>query len=72
MEGILEGLLYVQGDEGLTIKQVMEVLEIDEKKALEEIYKVKAKFDRDDHGIRVNFLGNTFKFTTKEEHKNYY
>jgi len=29
MKGIIEGLLYVQGDIGLTIDQVSEVLEID-------------------------------------------
>ena len=28
MEGILEGLLYVQGDCGLTLKEVMAILNI--------------------------------------------
>ena len=29
MKGIIEGLLYVQGDQGLTIEQVSDILEID-------------------------------------------
>ena len=30
MEGIIEGLLYVQGDLGLTIKDITDILEVDE------------------------------------------
>ena len=29
MEGIVEGLLYVQGDLGLTLKDIENILEID-------------------------------------------
>ena len=43
MEGILEGLLYVQGDEGLTLKQVMSILSIQEQEAKELIYNLKNK-----------------------------
>ena len=32
MKGIIEGLLYVQGDLGLTIDQVSDILEIDKDK----------------------------------------
>ena len=59
MEGIIEGLLYVQGDLGLTIKQIEDILEISE----EEAKKL---------NIRINYLGNTIKLTTKEEHQEYY
>ena len=33
MEGIIEGLLYVQGDLGLTINQIEDILEIPEEEA---------------------------------------
>lgn len=33
MKGIIEGLLYVQGDLGLTIKQVSDILSISEEEA---------------------------------------
>ena len=35
MKGIIEGLLYVQGDLGLTIEQVSDILEIDKDTAKE-------------------------------------
>ena len=72
MQGILEGLLYVQGDEGLTINQVMSILNISESDAKELIYKLKNNYEEDNRGLRINFLGNTFKLTTKIEHKEYY
>mgnify|MGYP003293805231 CR=1 FL=1 len=40
MKGVIEGLLYVQGDLGLTIEQASDILEIDQeevKKLREEI-----------------------------------
>lgn len=72
MEGILEGLLYVQGDEGLTIQQVMEILEISELEVKELISSLNRKYEGRDRGLRINYLGNTFKLTTKEEHRLYY
>jgi len=72
MEGVLEGLLYVQGDEGLTVKQVMAILSLNEKEALDLIYKLKNRYEGSEYGLRINYLGNTFKLTTKEEHKEYY
>ena len=72
MMAVLEGLLYVQGDLGLTIEQVVDILEIDKEEAKKLVYELKQSYENEKRGIRINFLGNTFKLTTKEEHKNYY
>lgn len=72
MEAVLEGLLYVQGDLGLTIGQVMDVLEISEEEAMKIILNLKNRYEEDDRGLRINFLASSFKLTTKEEHKEYY
>ena len=72
MEGIVEGLLYVQGDMGITIHQIMDILEIDEDKAKEIVLNLKNYYDDNNRGIRINFLGNTIKLTTREEHREYY
>ena len=37
MDAIIEGLLYVQGDIGLTIKDIMNILNIDEETAKREV-----------------------------------
>lgn len=72
MESIIEGLLYVQGDLGLTLKQIEEILEIDEEQAKEAVLNLKNYYVENNRGLRINFLGNTIKLTTSEEHKDYY
>lgn len=72
MIGVLEGLLYVQGDLGLTIDQVVDILNINKEEAKKLIYELKESYENNTRGLRINFLGNTFKLTTKEEHKEYY
>ena len=72
MKGIIEGLLYVQGDLGLTIEQVSDILEIDKEEAKQLILSLKQDYIDQDRGLRINYLGNTFKLTTKEEHKEYF
>lgn len=69
---ILEGLLFVVGDDGLTINQMMDILEVSNEEAKELLASLKEKYERDDSGIRMSFLGNTFKLTTKKEHREYY
>ena len=69
---VLEGLLFVVGDEGLTINQVMEILEIENEEAKELLNKLKERYESEDSGIKISFLGNTFKLTTKKEHREYY
>lgn len=70
--GVLEGLLFVVGDDGLTIKDICEILKVDEKKAKELLTELKNEYDKDTHGIKISFLGESFKLTTKKEHKEYF
>ena len=72
MKAVLEGLLFVVGEDGLTIDQIKEVLDIGDEEALELLKELREDYESDDRGIRINFLGNCFKLTTKEEHKDYY
>lgn len=72
LEAILEGLLFVVGDDGLTIKQIEDILSIGEEEAKELIISLKQRYEENDRGIRIGFLGNTFKLTTKKEHKEYF
>ena len=72
MEGIIEGLLYVQGDLGLTINQIEDILEIPEEEAKSLVLNLKNYYEENNRGLRINYLGNTIKLTTKEEHQKYY
>jgi len=70
--GVLEGLLFIMGDEGVTLKDICETLEIDEIKAKELLTELKKEYDKEERGIKISYLGNAFKLTTKKEHKDYY
>lgn len=70
--GVLEGILFVVGDEGVTLKQICNIMniEIDEAKSL--LQELKKSYESDSRGIRISYLGDAFKLTTKKEHKEYY
>ena len=70
--GVLEGLLFVVGDEGVTLKEICETLEINENKAKNLLVELKKSYESSSRGIKISFLGETFKLTTKKEHKEYY
>ena len=71
-KAVLEGLLFVVGDDGLTLKQIQDILEINLEEAKQLVSELKKDYESDSRGITINFLGDTFKLTTKKEHKDYY
>ena len=70
--GVLEGILFVVGDEGITLNQICDILNVDIEKAKEILMELKKNYDSEDRGIRISYLGDAFKLTTKKEHKDYY
>lgn len=72
LEAITEGLLFVVGEDGLTLNQLMDILGVDMDTVKQVLGNLKDKYESDDSGIRINFLGNTFKLTSKKEHKQYF
>ena len=70
--GVLEGILFAIGDEGVTLKAICEILDITEEEAKNLLKELQKRYESDEYGIRISFLGNTFKLTTKKEHKEYY
>lgn len=69
---VLEGLLFIVGDDGLTINQIMDILEVTNEEAKELLNELRDKYESETSGIRIHFLGNTFKLTTKKEHREYF
>lgn len=72
LKAVLEGLLFVVGEDGLTIDQIEDVLEVDEDTAKGVVMELKKDYEDESRGLRIDFLGNRFKITTKFEHKEYY
>ena len=69
---VLEGLLFVVGEEGLTLEQIEDVLELSEEESKLLLKELRSKYEDESRGLRIDFLGNRFKLTTKFEHKKYY
>ena len=70
--GILEGILFVVGDEGIDIKALSEIMNDKEDNIKEYLKELKKRYDSPEYGLRISYLGNAFKLTTKQEHKDYY
>ena len=67
----LESLLFVVGDDGLELKNILDILEIDESTVLKILDEIKQEFDKGNHGIVLEQFGNKYKFVTKKENKEY-
>ncbi|MCK6204573.1 MULTISPECIES: SMC-Scp complex subunit ScpB [Bacillus] len=71
-KGITESLLFAAGDEGLSLKQIAEVLEMDESQA-ETILQELIQSCEDDYtrGITVAQFAGTYQLVTKKENSDY-
>lgn len=70
--GIIEGVLFVVGDEGITLNSLSEIIDKPLEETKELLLQLKKAYEEDDRGIRISYLGDAFKLTTKKEHKEYY
>lgn len=70
--GILEGLLFVVGEDGLSKKEISNLLELEESNVDSLLNEYNNKLKQEDRGLKLVLLGNKYKLTTKEEHKKYY
>ena len=71
-KAILEGMLFIVGDEGTTIKEMSNVLGVSEEEVKKLLLDLKKDYEDKNRGLRISYLGNAFKLTTKEEHKEFY
>ena len=55
-----------------TVTELSLFLEIDEDRAKELVLELKKDYEDENRGLRIDFLGNRFKLTTKSEHRDYY
>lgn len=72
LKGVLEGILFVVGDDGITLKELRDIMNIEDNVLKELILELKKEYEDSSRGIRLSILGDAFKLTTKKEHKEYY
>lgn len=72
LKAVLEGILFIVGDEGTTIDEMVKVLSVNDEEVKRLLVELKKDYENNDRGLRISYLGNAFKLTTKEEHKEFY
>ncbi|PGS47564.1 SMC-Scp complex subunit ScpB [Bacillus sp. AFS041924] len=72
LKGILEGLLFVAGDEGISIVELSETLELNKEDVLELIESLKKEYENPNRGLQIRILANRYKLTSKREHGEYF
>ncbi|MBU8681710.1 SMC-Scp complex subunit ScpB [Bacillus haynesii] len=66
-KAIVEALLYAAGDEGLTKKQLLSVLEVHEAELQDIMLDVKETYEKEDRGIELVEYADTYMLSTKKE-----
>ena len=66
-EAIIEGLLYLVGEEGLKVEQVAETLEISLEDSEVYLKNIQEKYKAGIYGVELVDYGGNYKFVTKKE-----
>lgn len=72
LKEVLEGLFFLSGEDGLTIDDISYVLDITKDESVKLIEEYKNDLENMQRGLKLVNLGNSYKLSTKEEHKKYY
>jgi len=71
IKGIIEGLLFVVGDGGLTKEELAQIIEIDIEELEENIKELIKDYEENNRGIKIETFGEQLKLVTKKEYKDY-
>ena len=70
---VIEGMLFLSGDEGLTIKQISSVLKLSKKEATQYVDElIQIENDKTIKGFELVNFGGVYKFATLAKHHEYY
>ncbi|MBW5446690.1 SMC-Scp complex subunit ScpB [Cohnella sp. CFH 77786] len=72
LKSVLEGLLFVSGEEGLNAKTMAEVVEMDPEVVHDVLRDLQQDFVRDGRGLRIAEVAGGFRLTTVTEHAPYF
>ncbi|MDK8179431.1 SMC-Scp complex subunit ScpB [Paenibacillus sp. UMB4589-SE434] len=72
LKSIIEGLLFMVGEEGLSLKHLAEITEIRAEVVEEALHDLKGDLERAKRGIQVVEIAGMFHFTTLPEHVPYF
>ncbi|AQX53870.1 SMC-Scp complex subunit ScpB [Priestia flexa] len=67
----IESLLFVVGDEGLSIKQLQELLDVSKDEVSIELNKLMKEYEDEKRGLQLVEIAGQFQFATKQEYASY-
>lgn len=70
-KGLIEGLLFVVGDEGLTLIDLCSIIGVSDDVILNSLNDLIKDYENSDRGIRIELFGESYKLVTKKEYKDY-
>ncbi|MBQ1324583.1 MAG: SMC-Scp complex subunit ScpB [Solobacterium sp.] len=68
---VLDGLLFIVGDDGLTLEQAAAVLELPEEKIREYMLNLQLRYQDDAHGMEIVDYGGIWRFISKASVRSY-
>ncbi len=71
MQGIVEALLFAAGDEGISVQQITNVLDITELESSDIIANLAEYYSKEERGLTLIEVGGVFQLVTKKEHSEY-
>lgn len=72
LKAIIEGLLFVSGDEGMTIKEIAHIIDHDEATVMKLLIELTADYNQLHRGMTIMKSNDVFHLTTKREHSLFY
>ncbi|EFM09826.1 chromosome segregation and condensation protein, ScpB [Paenibacillus curdlanolyticus YK9] len=71
-KSIIEGLLFMAGDDGLNARQLSDILQIDAQTSAELVYDLKCDLKREARGLQITEIAGAYRLTTHPEHAPYF
>lgn len=72
LKTIIEGLLFMAGDEGLNKKQLADILELDADLSADLVYDLQRDLEREGRGVQIAEVAGAYRLTTHPEHAPYF
>ncbi len=72
LKAVLEGLLFVVGDEGISKERLVKIMGISDDELQKILNDYSVDLESSDRGIRLEKYNNNYKLVTKKEHAEFY
>ncbi|MCA0171001.1 SMC-Scp complex subunit ScpB [Bacillus sp. RAR_GA_16] len=71
IKSIIESLLFVVGDEGITVKTLCETISLQEDTLLDAIKELQHEYDEKERGFIISYIGGGYQLTTNAKNASY-